>query len=514
MTNILKVKSFSLNIKVFLSFLVLGFLLLTVLFLLIIPRMQQEKYDLAQIQMERMIDLTKEQVILAGKSIEMQSILEIKQVKYKLERDLAKNNSLPEECSVELLPNNKNIVLNIWQKEYITDRFTKRNYYNIFYTKSTEQNRIKKVKCDSLIFNKNHSPFEKDIKKNIQKSFALTSKIHKGTSYLIWINKKYKKDNSPLYSTDIDIRKQKYMISNMSNIDNIYTSTLSPKEIIESSNKGPVFHILDNKEAVTWTNIISDSKETYFMLITTAYKEDFDNYTESVFWKILPASLISLFIAIIAGFFILKGLLKELQSSIEEKEILLKEIHHRVKNNLALTISLIKLQQYKIEDTKTKNILKDIQERIYTMELLHRKLYESKNLNHILVKDYIENLVTDISKTYTNIEGVKLKFDIDEIYCDIETVLPCALIINEITTNAFKYAFKNNETPILQISVKKENEKYEMCIRDNGLGIPSNIDIYKTNTLGLKLINSISKRQLGGELEYKYDNGAVFLIRF
>ena len=146
MTNILKVKSFSLNIKVFLSFLVLGFLLLTVLFLLIIPRMQQEKYDLAQIQMERMIDLTKEQVILAGKSIEMQSILEIKQVKYKLERDLAKNNSLPEECSVELLPNNKNIVLNIWQKEYITDRFTKRNYYNIFYTKSTEQNRIKKSK--------------------------------------------------------------------------------------------------------------------------------------------------------------------------------------------------------------------------------------------------------------------------------------------------------------------------------------------------------------------------------
>jgi len=515
MTNILKVKNFSLNIKVFLSFLILGFSLLTILFLLIIPKMEEEQQQSAQNKLEQMIQQTKEQVIMAGKSIEMQSKLEKSETKYKLKLDILKNNTLPKECKQISVPIPKNIVLDVWEKRYINDNsFSKRYYQNIIYTKSSTQNMFLKTTCPSSIFNKNHSAFEKEIKKNIQKSFSLTSKIHKGTSYLIWINKKLKNDINPLYVEDDSLRKKKYIISNMSNVKNIYTSTLSPKVIIENSDKKPILHILNNKEALTWVNIMNESEETYFILITTAYKKNFDNRIDSVFWKILPASIIALIIAILVGFFIFKHLLKELQSSIEEKEILLKEIHHRVKNNLALTISLIKLQQSKVEDNKTKNILKDIQERIYTMELLHRKLYESKNLNLISVKEYIENLVMDISKTYTDISGVQIDFDIDEIYCDIETVLPCALIINEITTNAFKYAFVNNDNPILNITIKKENGIYKMCIKDNGMGIPDDIDIYKTNTLGLKLINSISKRQLRGEFEYKYDNGAVFIIKF
>jgi two-component sensor histidine kinase len=93
-------------------------------------------------------------------------------------------------------------------------------------------------------------------------------------------------------------------------------------------------------------------------------------------------------------------------------------------------------------------------------------------------------------------------------------MLPCALMVNELTTNAFKYAFSEHSHPILKISMKKEKKLYEMCIRDNGSGLKSDIDIDKTNTLGLKLINSIAKRQLRGELEYKYDKGAVFTIRF
>jgi len=515
MSKLLKLNNFSLNIKIFLSFLLLGLLLITILFLLIIPRMQNEKHKAAQNKLEQMIKLTKEQVLLAGKSIQMQSKLEKSESKYKIQLDILKNSPLPKECKTSYIPASKNITLDTWKKEYIDDNsFSKRYYKNILYTASSRKNMILKVVCDSSIFNKNHSSFEKEIKKNIQKSFALTSKIHKGTSYLIWINREYEKDTNPLYNEDDTLRKKKYLISNMSSIKNIHTSSLSPKEIIENSDKSPLAHTLNNKDALTWVNIINKGEETYFLLITTAYKEDFDNHTDSVFWKVFPASIIALFFALLIGFFIIRRLLKELQSSLEEKEILLKEIHHRVKNNLALTISLIKLQQYKVEDNKTKNILKDIQERIYTMELLHRKLYESKNLNLISVKEYIENLVLDIEKTYTNISGVKIEFDIDEIYCNIETVLPCALIINEITTNAFKYAFVNHESPMLSISVKKENESYEMCIKDNGSGIPSDIDIYKTNTLGLKLINSISKRQLRGELEYKYDNGAIFIVRF
>jgi len=515
MTNLLNVKNFSLNIKIFVSFVALGLLLLTILFLFIIPRMEIEQQQIAQNKLEQMIQQTKEQVLIAGKSLNIQSKLEKSETKYKLKLDILKNNPLPKECKQSLVPMSNTITLDIWKKEYLKDNsFSKRYYKNILYTKSTKKNMILQVICSSSIFNKNHAIFEKGIKKNIQKSFSLVSEIHKGTSYLIWINKSIQNDTKPLYVEDDTLRKSKYIISNMSNVKNIMTSTLSPKTILENSDKRPLAHILNKKEALTWVNILNESENTYFVLITTAYKENFDKHNDSAFWKIFSASIVALIFAILIGFFIFKHLLKELHSSVEEKEILLKEIHHRVKNNLALTISLIKLQQYKVEDSKTKNILKDIQERIYTMELLHRKLYESKNLNLILVKEYIENLVLDIAKTYTNINKVEIDFDIDEIYCDIETVLPCALIINEITTNAFKYAFVNHDNPMLSITVKKEDESYIMCIKDNGLGIPKEIDIYKTNTLGLKLINSISKRQLRGELEYKYDNGAVFIIRF
>ena len=513
MSKLLKITNYSLNIKIFLSFFLLGLLLLTILFLLIIPKMQLEQHQSAQNKLEQMIKLTKEQVLLAGKSIQMQSKLEISETKHKIELDILKNKPLPKMCQKVYIPYSDTIILNTWEKKYKDDNnFNKRDYHNIFYTQSSKKSMLSKISCHSSMFNKNHSTFEKDIKQNIQKSFALTSQIHKGTSYLIWLNKKYQNDNTPLYEENEIERKQKYIISNISNVKRIYTASLSPKEIIQNSNKAPISHKLNNKDTLTWVNIINQNDRYYFILITTAYQENFDKYKGSIFWKIFPASIIALICAIFVGFFIFKHLLKALQNSIEEKEILLKEIHHRVKNNLALTISLIKLQQHKVEDTNTKKILKDIQERIYTMELLHRKLYESKNLNHILVKDYIENLVLDIAKTYTN--KVKINFNIDEIYCNIETVLPCALIVNEIVTNSFKYAFLNHTKPTLSIKVTKNNNRYELCIKDNGIGVPSHIDVYKTKTLGLKLINSIAKQQLKGELIYKYDKGAVFIIRF
>ena len=125
---------------------------------------------------------------------------------------------------------------------------------------------------------------------------------------------------------------------------------------------------------------------------------------------------------------------QRIQSSLKEKDVLLKEIHHRVKNNLALTISLIKLQQEEIGDTKAQKALIDIQERIYTMELLHRKLYESPNLNQINFKEYIINLINNISIAYMNKEDFKIHTKIDDIYLSIEKSMPCGLILNEISS--------------------------------------------------------------------------------
>jgi len=224
----------------------------------------------------------------------------------------------------------------------------------------------------------------------------------------------------------------------------------------------------------------------------------------------------TLFFTILVTYFLFKKLFKvdELKKSLEEKDILLQEIHHRVKNNLALTISLIKLQQLKIKNTNTKNILNDIQERIYTMELVHRMLYESNNFNQIHMKFYIDTLVNEISKTYKNTKDVKVILNIDNIFLDIEKTIPCALILNEIITNAFKYAFVNNPNPILNISVKEDNSFYILEIKDNGKGISSDINIYQNKTLGLKLINNISKLQLAGNFEYVNNNGALFKIIF
>ncbi|WP_330848607.1 sensor histidine kinase [Aliarcobacter butzleri] len=204
---------------------------------------------------------------------------------------------------------------------------------------------------------------------------------------------------------------------------------------------------------------------------------------------------------------------KEITKSLEEKEILLKEIHHRVKNNLALTISLIELQEEEIEDEKTKKVLVDIQERIYTMELLHRKLYESTNLNKIPFKSYTLDLIKTISKTYDKDEKVKIETSIENIDLNIETAMPYGIILNELITNCFKYAFKNQDEPKLEITIsKKNNEEISLILKDNGKGLSKDFSKLCNETLGLRLINMIVNFQLMGKVIYEFDNGAKFTI--
>ena len=567
MPKLLNISKYSLNIKVIFALFTLASFLLCILFLLVLPKMQEDQYKHTKQQIEQMIALSKEQIQLAGKALYMQTNLEISEKKYKYslkivnltnklnnEKNLnlsqlkyiLEKNSINEKCFFMLKDKNlKKIYTNnqntLTYKEFKPNYnkwtvYLSKNNKNIFNRKSKTYVYSSKLNfnnftlntiCESKIFNKNHMSFEENIKTNIQKTFSLTQNIHKGKIYLLWINDKYINDSKPLFTNDELLKKKKYSISNMSNVKNIYTGDLSAKQIINAANKAPISHILNGKKAITWVQDISKEKGV-FLFITTAYEEDFNNNIDSAFWKILPASLIALFLAIIAGFFLFKRLLKgitmldkevllkthELKKSLEEKDILLQEIHHRVKNNLALTISLIKLQQSKIKDTNTKKILNDIQERIYTMELVHRKLYESNNLSLIHMKSYINTLVNEISKTYKNTKKVKVILNIDNIFLDIEKTIPCALILNEIITNAFKYAFISNPNPKLTITMREDNSSYFLEIKDNGKGISNDINIYQTKTLGLKLINNISKLQLAGDFEYIYKKGAIFTIKF
>ena len=204
---------------------------------------------------------------------------------------------------------------------------------------------------------------------------------------------------------------------------------------------------------------------------------------------------------------------KEIKNSLAEKEVLLREIHHRVKNNMQIISSLLNLQiQYEDLD-ETVGVLKESQGRVKSMAIIHEKLYQSSNFTNINFKEYIEKLIFDIFYSYgitTNtIESV---LDIEDIHLNIDTAIPLGLIINELITNSVKYAFPKSEGTII-IKLKSLPEQMELIIADDGMGISKDIDLENSKTLGLKLVNTLVD-QLEGKLKLNRDNGTEFKITF
>ena len=202
-----------------------------------------------------------------------------------------------------------------------------------------------------------------------------------------------------------------------------------------------------------------------------------------------------------------------LSNSLEEKETLLGEVHHRVKNNLALVIGLIEMQNNTLTDEGLKFQFSSIKNRIYTMSLIHEKLYKSSNFTRLDLKSYIEDLTRNLANSFESKDSINVIFDIDEIFVNIKIAIPIALIVNEAVTNAFKYAFKDNVNGNLSIEIKSVNEKICMRISDNGPGISESIDLSKIKSLGFKLIN-IFVRQIKGSIEYIKNPGLTLQIIF
>ena len=209
----------------------------------------------------------------------------------------------------------------------------------------------------------------------------------------------------------------------------------------------------------------------------------------------------------------------ELQNSLKEKEVLLKEIHHRVKNNLQIITSLLSLQSMRINDETNLAIFKDSQNRIKSMALVHEKLYQSKELSKINFGEYVINLSNYIRESYSNQQvKIDLKFEIDELFLPIDTVVPLGLIINELISNSFKYAFnhtKFNHDRVNCISIKSKSFEANTIIEfeDNGIGIPKDLNIEESQSLGLKLVYNLCM-QIGGELKIESNNGTKFTIMF
>ena len=202
----------------------------------------------------------------------------------------------------------------------------------------------------------------------------------------------------------------------------------------------------------------------------------------------------------------------EIKRSLEEKDILLREIHHRVKNNLQIISSLLNLQE-STENEEVTDILKESMGRVKTMATIHEKLYESPSLNEINFKQFTEKLLYNILYTYGIPNGtIKTELSMEDIKFNIDTTMPLGLIINELVTNTVKYAFPKNEGTIT-IKLKSILNKFELIIADNGIGIPIDIDPTNTKTLGLKLVQNLLN-QLEGKLDLDVNNGTKFKITF
>ena len=202
-------------------------------------------------------------------------------------------------------------------------------------------------------------------------------------------------------------------------------------------------------------------------------------------------------------------------ASIQEKDVLLREIHHRVKNNLQLMSSLLDMTRTRTVDEQAHNILTDMMLKIQTMSQIHKKLYESKQFGKISLTGQIRDQITGLSDIFSH-KGHEIRCEInpEEVFLPVDQALPCALVVNEILSNAYKHAFKGRGHGTIEIFALQENGRIKITVRDDGIGLPDNFDISHSNSLGLKLIRTLVQHQLKGTLLFKSQNGTEINMEF
>ncbi|HOU14281.1 MAG TPA: histidine kinase dimerization/phosphoacceptor domain -containing protein [Anaerolineae bacterium] len=203
----------------------------------------------------------------------------------------------------------------------------------------------------------------------------------------------------------------------------------------------------------------------------------------------------------------------KVKASLKEKEILLQEIHHRVKNNLQVISSLLNLQSQGIQDKKTLEVFQESQNRIRSMALIHERLYRSSDLARVDFAEYIRNLASFLIRSYRS-RTVQLDLRASDIYLSIDNAVPCGLIINELISNALKHAFIDGREGEICITMQQlADQQVKLVVRDNGVGLPKDVDYMNTGSLGLQLVTMLVQ-QLDGTLEIRNNAGAEFEITF
>jgi two-component sensor histidine kinase len=205
---------------------------------------------------------------------------------------------------------------------------------------------------------------------------------------------------------------------------------------------------------------------------------------------------------------------EQIKVSLKEKEILLQEIHHRVKNNLAIVSSLLRLQYSSMKDERLKEALMDSKNRVKAMSMIHETLYQSENLSSIDISMYLSKLARAIFQNYKIGNKINLKIEAKKILIGVKRATPLGLIVNELISNSLKYAFPDKRKGEIKISLQKKEDYIELIFMDNGIGIPKVFDWQNTKSLGLHLVKLLGEGQLGGEVELNRDQGSCFIIKF
>jgi two-component sensor histidine kinase len=204
----------------------------------------------------------------------------------------------------------------------------------------------------------------------------------------------------------------------------------------------------------------------------------------------------------------------KLLDSLQEKEVLLREIHHRVKNNLQIITSLLRLQAGQVQNTVAREILRESQNRVQSIAFIHEQLYLTKDFSKIDFSRYFQSLAHHLFQSFgARSNLITLKVDIENIFLDMDLAIPCSIIFNELISNALKHAFPEGRSGKIEISLSEFGENYEMAVRDDGVGLPPDWKMESTASLGLQLVTALVQ-QIQGKLDCDRQGGTRFRIVF
>jgi two-component sensor histidine kinase len=204
---------------------------------------------------------------------------------------------------------------------------------------------------------------------------------------------------------------------------------------------------------------------------------------------------------------------QQLEESLQEKKTLLAEIHHRVKNNLAIVTSMMQLQAMETEDTDLQGALRSAQQRIQTIATIHELLYGSESLSHLNFGENVKQLIHSLKDIYSNEKQIIVDLDVEDIPMNINQAIPCALMVNEVVTNAYKHAFAHQKEGEIAVDLHERDGKVVVEITDNGVGIPDDFMEGDSSSIGVTLI-ALLKTQLEGNIQFANNNGTTFRLEF